>query len=270
MRDFIPIRIVTELEVFARAWIKELIDHGTPYAEHAATLAKDVGIKFDYAVSQALIGQRFSLGDLVSHSVSVNSFDQLIGNFNKLLGHDFLPSLKDVHDRWSVELHGKPKTPIIEDMDAMCRHLSRLFEVRHVVVHEKPSVPVFSEGDIASFFSAAQMLIQATNERFTFLRHGLYPLTQMDMNIEAGQRYLNTKGRLAQVLAKFDKSTMPDFDAAQEAWEAYIEAHASAVSGFGKPGAGSMASMVYSSIKQQLTDRRMKDLEELLEEMRSR
>lgn len=270
LRDFIPIRIVTELEVFARAWIKELVDHGTPYAENAAKLAKDVGIKFDYAVSQALIGQRFSLGDLVSHSVSVNSFEQFIANFSKILGHDFLPSIEEVYDRWEVELRSKPKTPIIQDMDALCRHLSHLFKVRHVVVHEKPREPVFTGEDITNFFSAALMLIQATNERFTFLRHGLYPLTQLDMNVEAGQRYLKAKERLAQVLSQLDKSAMLDFDAAQKSWEAYVEMHASAVSGFRNPGAGSMASMIYSSIKQQLTDQRIEDLERLLEEMRSR
>src|SRR5260370_23201662 len=86
--DFVPIRIVTLIEVFTRAWLAELIDHGSPFVENAASLAKTLSLKFDFAVSMAIQGRTISLGDLVAHSVSTNRIDDIAYNFSTFMGPD--------------------------------------------------------------------------------------------------------------------------------------------------------------------------------------
>lgn len=39
------IRAVTLLEVFTRAWVAELIDHGQPYLERVSEFKKDIKLR---------------------------------------------------------------------------------------------------------------------------------------------------------------------------------------------------------------------------------
>jgi hypothetical protein len=87
--DFFVIRTVTFLEVLARAWIAQLVDYGPPYVENAIPLAKN-HLKFDFELVRAIQGRTITLGDIVAHSVPVNSFPQLIGHFGTLIGQPFV------------------------------------------------------------------------------------------------------------------------------------------------------------------------------------
>ena len=261
-RDYFPIRIVTLLEVFTRDWIRALVDHGSPYTENAARLARDSNLKFDYAVSEALVGRSFSLGDLVAHGISINNLDQLAGHFTKILGHDFLPPLATVHDRASVELRGKPKHPIISDLNEMCRRLARLFEVRHIVTHERPREPQYALSEIDQFFDAARMFIKATNERLAFLMHGDYPLTQADMTRAAGDELAQVQKALAALLSDMGVEQDLKLKEVQQAWESFADKHARLVSRVDEPFSGSMAPMIYAMTKTRLTRERIKLLED--------
>src|SRR6516165_7732122 len=64
--ELVPARIVTVLEVFFRDWVEQLVDHGPPYLERAATLRLD--LKFDFALASNLRGGTITLGQLVAHS----------------------------------------------------------------------------------------------------------------------------------------------------------------------------------------------------------
>jgi hypothetical protein len=88
--DFYPMRAVTLLEVFTRDWLGKLVDHGTPYVERAEKLMEKSSAKLDFPVALALQGKRFSLGDLVAHSVPLNQFEQHSSAFSVLLGGDLL------------------------------------------------------------------------------------------------------------------------------------------------------------------------------------
>ena len=89
--DFFPIRAVTLLEVFSRAWIAQLIDHGPPYVERVADLKAD--IKFDLTLVRAIQGRAITLGDLIAHSVQLNSFGQVLTCFEALVGNSFIPAI---------------------------------------------------------------------------------------------------------------------------------------------------------------------------------
>ena len=59
---FIPIRLVTILEVFTRDWVTEIIDSGEPYTSRAADIVKG-SLKIDFALAQALVGKQLTFGE---------------------------------------------------------------------------------------------------------------------------------------------------------------------------------------------------------------
>lgn len=51
--------------------VAELVDSGAPFAARARGLVKD--LKFDFDLVQALMGKTVTFGELVSHTISVNT-----------------------------------------------------------------------------------------------------------------------------------------------------------------------------------------------------
>jgi hypothetical protein len=83
----------------------------------------------DFALFQGIQGRVITLGDIVAHSVSVNSFGQMLRHFETLL--DKKP-LRPLLASALIDglLHSRtPPAPIITDFDVLARSLTRLFEV---------------------------------------------------------------------------------------------------------------------------------------------
>jgi hypothetical protein len=163
--DFYVIKAVTLLEVFTRTNIAELVDHGTEYANRAIEFSKN--LKLDFALVQSIQGRVVTLGDVVAHSVSVNSFGQMLGYFEILLDKKPLrPVLTSAVDRWATQIEQMPSVPIISDFDVLAQRLSKLFEVRHILCHETPKKPVYSTSDIDEFLNEAIRFTKALEEVF--------------------------------------------------------------------------------------------------------
>ncbi len=240
--DFYVIRAVTLLEVFTRANIAGLIDHGTEYANRAIELSKN--LKMDFALVQGIQGRAITLGDIVAHNVSVTSFGQMLGHFETLLDKKPLrPVLAGAVDRWAVTIDKKPSEPIISNFDVLARTLTRLFEVRHILCHETPKKPVYAVGEVEDFLNEAIRFAKALEEVLTFQMFGLTPLTQTEMNVAAGDNLRKKEEELNQLLAEIraqvkvtddallplaaesaDVSWLHCLDDAEEKWLSYRDA----------------------------------------------
>jgi len=82
--EFIPIRLVTTMEVFLRGVITELINGREEYFERGEKLAK--GAKIDLAFAAHVNRRELTIGDFVAHAVSLNSVDSVFSVLNTLLG----------------------------------------------------------------------------------------------------------------------------------------------------------------------------------------
>jgi hypothetical protein len=78
-----------------------------------------------------------------------------------------------------------------------CFSQSPVFQVRHILVHEVPSTKPCTSDEIEDFFNAVTELITAADEIWEFELHGLVPLTQVEMNIAAGEEFAAQKSRYA-------------------------------------------------------------------------
>jgi uncharacterized protein YecT (DUF1311 family) len=238
--DFYLIRCVTFLEVFTRSNIAALVDHTKEYTDRAVELARN--FKMDFAVAQGIQGRAVTLGDIVAHSVPVNQFEQIVSHFETLLGKKLRPLLIEAYDRVDVEILHKPKTPIIEDYDQMCGRLTRLFEVRHIICHELPAQPVYTDDEVVKFMSVAISFVKAMEEVISFERFGLTPLTQSEMNVQAYEQSQAASRELDKVLQKVrgsigetNMALMPQvvkltgleaFNDSQDKWKQFADADA--------------------------------------------
>ena len=142
--DFYLIRAVTILEVSTRQEMARLIDHRKDFTERAVELSKN--FKMDFATVREIQGRAITLGDIVSHSVPVNAFGQVLDYFETLLGKPLRPLLVSAVDRFRTEIEKEPAEPIIPDFDSIRGRLARLFEIRHILCHELPEKAVYQIG----------------------------------------------------------------------------------------------------------------------------
>src|SRR5580704_17768596 len=156
--DFYIIRSVTLLEVFTRSWVSQLIDYGAPYSERSVDMKTE--IKLDLALVKAIHGRVITMGDLIAHNISINSFGQVCSHFKTLLGEELFTLLKDAASSMTVadliRETGKHKEtpPIIANPEKMRRSLVRLFEVRHILCHELPRTEYTNARRYLVFFPA--------------------------------------------------------------------------------------------------------------------
>jgi uncharacterized protein YecT (DUF1311 family) len=257
--DFIPIRIVTIIEVFIRELVRGIIDSGSPYIERAETLFK--GIKLDFAFAISLHGRKVTIGDLIANSLSINNIDQITSIIETLIAKPFRKNVSEICDRWQVEIENKPKIPIIEDIEEIYKILAKLFYVRHILTHEIPRSKLYELDDIDAFFKASTEFLRATEELVLFELHGNVPLTQAGMNQHAFDTLTETMTELDSILEKVKSAADVNvflLEEAQTAWETFAmkEAnfHAGVVEG------GSMQPMIFASTKEELTRRRINEL----------
>src|SRR5262249_39900430 len=240
--DFYVIRIVTLLEVFTRRNLADTIDHDRSFTDRAIEFSKHV--KIDFALLRDVQGKIITLGDILAHSVPVNSFGQIIAYFETILGKPLRPQLETARDRWETEITKTSTGPIVKNYDELARSLSRLFEVRHILCHEAPRKSVYESSEIDQFLDNAIQLAKALHAILTFEKFGRVPLTQTEMNIAAGEELRNTEAEMKKLLSiieewvkkvdsrpisipgyESDSSWLEHLRDAQAKWLAYRDAH---------------------------------------------
>ncbi|MFB6419235.1 MULTISPECIES: lysozyme inhibitor LprI family protein [Bradyrhizobium] len=261
--ELVPVRIVTILEVFVRDWVEQIIDQGFPYVERAATLKLD--LKFDWTLTSNVRLGTVTLGQLVAHNISTSRLETIKSALDTLISDDLFARISLVVNRWEVEVMGSPPIPIIADNDKLRRDLFRLFEVRHILVHELPKGPIVSSDDVESFLQSAKLFVEATDEFLSELLWGKYPLTQRDMNATAAERNKSALEDLAKVCSEIESEYEEwgsDLWTVQKQWNQFREADAEWQSR--EAEGGSMQSMLYSMASEAHAKARTKELRDWL------
>ena len=256
--DYIPIKLVTALEVFTRECVAELVDAGEPYIYRARGLIKD--LKFDFDLTQALVGKRVTFGELVSHVISFNSISDIDNVLSELTETPLGELLHGVTKRRSVGVMGEPAEPIIGNIQALKAILHRLFEVRHILVHEMPDQMPFKDAELKDFAEAALNFTHALREVVDTLIHGKYPLTQLDMNEDGRMSAATLDEKLSAALHKIDPAKKAGrFQVAQQVWETFRENEATFVSrmDLDRVDRGSIAPLIFWSSWEELTKERI-------------
>jgi uncharacterized protein YecT (DUF1311 family) len=263
--DLFIIRLVTMLEVATRTWITALVDHGDPFFSNAEELFKRYSLKIDFKTARAITGKRISLGDLIAHTISTNGIGDIDKALTAILGTDLKPALATAIDP-IMKLIGPWEDILVPNPNATYATIQRLFECRHVLIHEMPSKPPYQDGEVENFISHVLGFTKAV-DAIVGQAMGHTALTQAEINEEAAESAEATDERLKAVLEALDpRSEDNELQTAQTAWEQYRREHAVYISGINQPLPGSIAPLLYSGAYEQVTQQRIELLEAKLKE----
>jgi uncharacterized protein YecT (DUF1311 family) len=262
---YFPIATIAIVEGFTRHSIRRLIDRkeGSLSTFLGSQWAKDQ--KFDLAVLHAIAGRRISTGELIAHLLPIKSVENINTVMSAALGEPFVALLGTIQDRWSIEIEGKPPSPIISDLDAVLRTLASTFRVRHVLAHEPLGIDM-SVDEVREQLSSAAAFINAADEIVSRTINPNAPLTQMDMNIEAARSARLAEeeldGLLSQARRVIDANRIPLLDRSQDQWRQYrgtqIESEGMVFEG------GSIRPMIEAGAREAVTRHRIADVRRLL------
>ncbi|CAG5074789.1 hypothetical protein DYBT9623_05477 [Dyadobacter sp. CECT 9623] len=263
--NYVPVKIVTMIEVFFQEVVKELVDSGEPYSTN---IFKSIEVsKFDAALLKALHGRKITMGELTSHLLALNRIEEIIGLMDRLMDLKFKDRISTITDRWEIEINKKASVPIIDDIEGNIKTLEELIRVRHTVVHELTDISV-SAKEALLYINEAHKFLSATNELVTETLYPNAPLTQTAMNIAAGQDYQASKSSLRLFVARLAKDlragyTDPDrvrsLLKAMRTWEIFVDQLATFESE--SVQGGTMQSQVYAMAAEGLTNNMLKYFE---------
>lgn len=132
---YFPIGAIACLQGHFRLVVSDLIDHGAPYLERAGKLT-DVNFKLDSIL--AIHEKKVSVGEIISHILSVNDLNSEISYLETLIGDDF----KDQLNKVEIEV-SEDKYPFSIFADYSFENVSKAFEYRHIFCHElAPSLAI--------------------------------------------------------------------------------------------------------------------------------
>ena len=264
LRRYFPLAVIAVIEGSVRSAVQRLIDEKPGCFEKFLTCQWSREQKFDLSVLQAVSGKRISVGELISHLVTVKSVDNVIRVLSDVLGQSVVPLLQRIHDRWSVEVECAPKEPMISDLDGVLAALAAAFKHRHILAHEPADGLKISVDEVADELRAAAAFVGAVDQIVSQAIHPDAPLTQNAMNRAAADQAQAADDELQAALRAAPKSLekRADFLAdVQEKWTEYRAAQAQ-LEGLAFEG-GSIRPMIEAGARCEMARSRLTDIRRL-------
>lgn len=252
-RRYFPVTLVALIEGFFRLVVKEFVDAGTPYLDRVAKFTTSV--KFEYEILKSLQGKKITLGELIAHSLPWNNLAQVNANLSALIDKDFLTELRTVSRRRPNEVLGGHKPPLLSDPDTTLRNVERLFELRHIICHEIASGFEVLSDEIDDCYCHSTLFLDASSELISDVLNPNAPLTQGEINAEAGRRSDAAQRELdalnQKLLENLDNSRANEYTSVNKAWQNYIELASKFEADWAK--GGSIWPTLYSGAAERLT-----------------
>ncbi|HEY1559683.1 MAG TPA: hypothetical protein VGF71_02205 [Caulobacteraceae bacterium] len=184
--DYVPIKLVTIIENCVRGTVQLLVDHGAPYTERGIELISKWSSK---NLSQSLnyfSNRKITIGQLSAHGFSISNLSEIISILGLIHGSTNLGTILSKQTiRWTED-KGNELDPIIIDIDDTFSCIERLFELRHVIVHEIVFRQNINKGQAIDFIDNTKQFASAIDWLNVEVLRGYTPRTQSMMNKEAG------------------------------------------------------------------------------------
>lgn len=261
---YFPIGLIACFEGYTRTVIKQLIDFGNPFFENIFKLKS---IQLDFEIIKAIHQKTITFGDFISHLLPINNLSDINSHLSILTGKDFLQELKNVYDRFEVEVLNKEKVPILKDANAVYEGVTKTFELRHIFAHEIADEYSINPETIQICFSSIKTFIKATSEFTVELMYPNAPLTQMEMNIVSANDYDNSLKEL-QILENeleslLDEEGLNKFKVSKELWDKLKNNDAELEADLGGKG-GTIWPTLYNSAAESIVRKRIEHIKETI------
>ena len=148
---YVPIALTACIEWYIKRAIQDLVDAKQEYRQNIRRLTDS---KFDLDAVLAIEGRTVTIGEFVTHAISISSRDDIDRHVSAILGEDFFTALKRV--QFSQFVHDEEKRL----PETVFSTIANMMEMRHVYCHEIAEKPDIGPGlaylqvaDCASFFA---------------------------------------------------------------------------------------------------------------------
>lgn len=157
---YYPIAVVAAMQGYFRARLADVIDTGEPYLTNAITFNPQ--IKVDGSMAGAIAAGKLTFGQILMHSVSLNSFEEIVSVLTAISGQkDVLKQISAVAYR---PIGADRPRPLMSKPQKAWRHLGQVFEKRHILSHEIASDLQLSESEIRELLITSQEFMRASAE----------------------------------------------------------------------------------------------------------
>lgn len=136
--QIIPVRIVASNESFFKETFSSILDYNSKFLINTKNLLKRNGTKIDLEDILHITKSKFTIGDLVSYSLTYSSLDTILKNFEEITGLKVFKELDNVADYLKeLELDGNLINEDREyDKGRMLKNMNEVYELRNIICHD--------------------------------------------------------------------------------------------------------------------------------------
>lgn len=278
---YIPVTLVAHLEVYIRAAIKELVDHGEPYLSRSEKFKKS--LDFNFTVIKALSEKTITLGDFIAHLLPISTLSHVDSHLSVLTDSKLLEDLKSITaSKFTLEneIMNEEVSIVIPKPDETYAAIKKLFEIRHIIVHEVGPNDLIPQEEIPYYIEQMVSFVEAIDQ---VISKDLYPLgmlSQSEMNALAYESLSKSEENLNSLITRiaddiksnsnskhfyssaFDrgnpKEAYKNFDKAHKAWLKYKKLYTGFLNSYYY--SGTMWPAVIGGILETMTDNRTQEL----------
>ena len=204
---YIPLATIAATETYFRFLYQEIIDNGEPYFTNAVKYFKEQGSnKFDLEFLIPLQGKQVTVGEIFSHLLNLNNLNDINGTLSKLLGFDFINSLKKFPYTESISMSPysrKFKLSIGTYIDSV----NRMFEYRHILAHEYALNINLDKDKLILDFNNFKIFIEACDFAVAKTLGNYMPEYQQGMNKFAYSKYKKAQTELKKLILQIKRNS---------------------------------------------------------------
>jgi hypothetical protein len=225
---YIPIRVISCFETFFRLIAKSLIDYDEKYKINCKTF-NNKNIKYDFETILAIESQRISIGDLISHLLPFNNFNEINSNISIILDKDFIKDLKDFERPIKDDFDRKCHNDWINNVDKVIQSVKSTFELRHIFCHEFGAKISLNKAEASDLLKDCRIFLDQVNEYFNSIFYQVQPDSGEEWIEYSGDMFEKASKNLNKVIdvyktrlnsERFDFSKL---DMAIEKWKEFCE-----------------------------------------------
>lgn len=192
----ICISSVTCIEAYFRSVYKYLIDFGSPFRENLANLSKPFKKQIDIETLIAIDRDEFTLGELVSHSLSNNNIEAIDMNLSAICGLKFLDELKVFRPKTISEDKTKDLEYFEKNYNSILRDISDITRLRNIFCHEYGNRIELNESDALRSYQHIKMFLTQVDYFIWYTVEPNMPETQSEINLNESKKFNDAENRL--------------------------------------------------------------------------
>lgn len=253
---YFPVAAVATLETYFKSVVANLIDHGPEFRERGLKLIADKSIKAHEALSIVQSGIA-TPGQLVAHLLPCSAIGHLEGPLDGILGFSIKQQMKTASPVGAVRPSGKKPPLAVQDVPALWKSLTQLFEQRHILAHEAASGHQVTETQARAAIDAIDLFISGIDAVLWSTIWKDEPRTNREMTDRAHEEMVTARQKLADLLREARRHRRVD-RRRQVLWRQYFLRY---MDGYADDVMGSIRSLLYFSQATDMLRERIKQLQ---------